>query len=83
MGNNTIEMNIASIRLLGNQSFLLREIVCVQGDAEIWPLCTGTELNFRDRVLGEVEKNSFIASPGKRGHSGLMPSKLYVLTWRG
>ena len=40
-----------------------------------WPLCTGAESNPRDRVLGEVEKNSFIALPGKRGCSGLMPSK--------
>ena len=39
------------------------------------PLCTGADLNLRDRVLGEVEKNSFIALPGKGGHSGLMPLK--------
>ena len=26
--------------------------------------------------MGEVEKNSFIAFPGKGGHSGLTPSKL-------
>ena len=34
---------------------------------------------------GEVEKNSFIALPGKGGHSGLMPSKLCVPTqgWGG
>ena len=32
------------------------------------------------RVLGEVEKNSFITLPGKRGHSGLMASKLCVPT---
>ena len=25
------------------------------------------------RVLGEVEKNTFIALPGKGGHSGLVP----------
>ena len=25
--------------------------------------------------MGEVEKNSFIALPGKGGHKGLMPSK--------
>ena len=31
------------------------------------PLCTSAELNLGDRVLGEVEKNSFIASPGKEG----------------
>ena len=43
-------------------------------------LCSGAKSNFRDRVLGEVEKNSFIALPGKGGHSGLVPSKLYVPT---
>ena len=30
--------------------------------------------------MGEVEKNSFIALPGKGGHSRLMPSKLCVPT---
>ena len=39
------------------------------------PLCTSADLNLRDRVLGEVEKSSFIALPGKGGHSGLMPLK--------
>ena len=29
-----------------------------------------------DRVLCEVERNSFIALPGKGGHSGLMPLKM-------
>ena len=42
---------------------------------ETWPPCTGAELNFGERVLGEVEKNSFIALPGKGGHSGPMPLK--------
>ena len=37
-------------------------------------LCTSAKSNLRDRVLGEVEKNSFIALPGKGGPSGLMPS---------
>ena len=31
--------------------------------------------NLGDRVLGEVEKNSSIALPGKGGHTGLLPSK--------
>ena len=35
-------------------------------------------MNLEDRVLSEVEENSFIALPGKGGHSGLMPSKLGV-----
>ena len=34
------------------------------------------KLNLEDRVLGEAEKNSFIALPGEGGHSELMPSKL-------
>ena len=38
-------------------------------------LYTGAELNLRDRVVGEVEKNSFITLPGKGDHSGLIPSK--------
>ena len=40
-----------------------------------WPLCTSAESNLRDRVLGEVGKNSFIVLPGKGGHSRLLPSK--------
>ena len=44
------------------------------------PLCTGAESNLRDRVLGEVEKKSFIALPGKGGTAGLCPEKLFVPT---
>ena len=39
------------------------------------PLCTGAELSLKDRALGEVEKKSFIALPGKGGHSGAVPLK--------
>ena len=39
---------------------------------------TSTELALIDRVLGEVEKNSFVASPGKKGTLGSCPEKLYV-----
>ena len=39
------------------------------------PLCTSAKSSHRDRVLGEVEKNSFIALPGKGGHSELLPWK--------
>ena len=39
------------------------------------PLCTGAELNLRDRVLGEIEKNNIIALPGEGGHSWLPPLK--------
>ena len=46
-----------------------------------WPLCTGAEPNLGDRVLGEVEKNGFIAFPGKGRHRGLASQKLCVLTW--
>ena len=42
------------------------------------PLCTGAESNLRGRVLHEVENNSFIALPGKGGHSGLVPLQNYV-----
>ena len=49
--------------------------------AETQPLCTGAKLNLGDRVCGVVEKNSFIALPGKGRHRGLMPSKLCVPTW--
>ena len=45
-------------------------------DTETWPLYTDAKLNLRDRVSGEVEKNSFVALPGKGEHSGLLPSKL-------
>ena len=39
------------------------------------PLCTSAKLNLGDRVLGEVEENSFIALPGKGRHSRLLPQK--------
>ena len=39
------------------------------------PMCTGAELNLRDRVLGNVGKNSFIALPGKGRQIGLLPLK--------
>ena len=44
-------------------------------------LYTCPELNLRDRVWGEVEKESIIALPGKGGHSRLTSSKPYILTW--
>ena len=44
------------------------------------PLCPGAKLNLRDRVLGEVEKKSFIDLPSKGGHSRLVPSKPCVPT---
>ena len=38
-------------------------------------LYAGAKLNLRDRVLSEVEKESFITSPGKGSHSGILPQK--------
>ena len=38
-------------------------------------LCPGTELNLGDGVLGEVEKNSFTALPGKGGSQQLIALK--------
>ena len=40
-----------------------------------------TKSNLRDRVLGEVEKDSFIALPSKGGDSGVMPSTASVPAW--
>ena len=45
------------------------------------PLRTDAELNLRDRVVGDVEKNSFIALPGKGGQIGLLPLKPKCLNW--
>ena len=45
------------------------------------PLCTGTELNLRDRVLGDVDKNSFITLPEKGIQIGLLPLKPKCLNW--
>ena len=42
------------------------------------PLCPSTKLNHTDRVLHEVERNSFIALPGKGEHSRLMPLRKHV-----
>ena len=41
------------------------------------PLCANVELNLEDRILDEIEKNSFIALPGK-GATWLMPPKLSI-----
>ena len=40
------------------------------------PLNTSADLNLGDRVLGEVEKNTFIALPGKGEHRDSCHSKL-------
>ena len=56
--------------LRGSNSCSYRNYVIVM--LKTWPLCTGAESNFGE-FLGEVEKNSFIALPGKGGHSRLLP----------
>ena len=38
-------------------------------------LYTGANSNLRDRALGEVGRDGFIALPGKGGRSGLLPRK--------
>ena len=47
-----------------------------------WPLYSDTILNLRDTVWGKIDKNNFIALPDKGAHSGQMPLKLCVPTWR-
>ena len=47
------------------------------------PLYTGAESTLRDRVLGEVEKNRFIALPGKGVYSGFLPGKTMCLNLGG
>lgn len=44
-------------------------------------LYTSPESNLRDRVRGEVEKESIIALPDKGGQSRLTPSKPCVSPW--
>ena len=39
-----------------------------------WPLHTDAKWNLGNRVLGEVEKNSFIVLPGKGGEGNLVRS---------
>ena len=36
-------------------------------------LCAPVLNQISERVLGEIEKESFITLPGKGGHSGLLP----------
>ena len=43
--------------------------------------CTPVLNQISEKVLAEVEKNSFIAFPGKMGNSRLMPSKPSVPAW--
>ena len=45
-------------------------------------LCTSAKSNLGGRVLGEMEKNSFIVFSGKERHNGLVSHKLCVPTCR-
>ena len=57
-------------------------MICTVIDAEsLVSLYTSTKSDLRDRVLGEVEKDSFIALLGKGGNSKLVPSKSCIATW--
>ena len=47
------------------------------------PLFSSAKLNLRDRVLGKIEKNSFIALTGRRGQSGLLSSEAVCLNLGG
>ena len=47
-----------------------------------WPLCTRAELNFRDRVLGKGEKNSFTVLLEKERNTGLLLQKTMCLNSR-
>jgi len=44
-------------------------------------LYTGAKLNLRDRILGEVDKDSFIALAGKGGHSRLQSTLRNIEFW--
>ena len=44
-------------------------------------LCILVPREILETVLGEVEKESFIALPGRGGHSGLMLSEPRVPIW--
>ena len=57
-----LSINLSSILLQNSDSPTV---------AKIWPLYTHADLNLGDRVLGEVEQNSFITLPGQGGHSRL------------
>ena len=48
-----------------------------------WPLCIGVASSLKNRVLGALHKNSFIALPGKGGHSRLVPLKIMCHRLRG
>ena len=42
---------------------------------KIQPLYPSAKSNLRDRVLGGIEKESFITLPDKGGHTGILPLK--------
>ena len=42
---------------------------------KVQPLYPSAKSNLRDRVLGGIEKESFITLPDKGGHTGILPLK--------
>ena len=49
-----------------------------------WPLCTSAKSSLRDRVLGEVERNSFVVFARQRGTPWAHAlQNLGVPTWGG
>ena len=83
----------ATLRVIGGDWYSLSGITWIKTEAlskgknathdtkSSASLNTIVEPNLRDRVLAEVEKESFIALPGKGDYRGLMPSKPTVPTW--
>lgn len=56
-------MRSANLSAICSNTILKREggwVKSSDSDAKSWPPCTGAKLNAGYRVLGEVEKNSFI-----------------------
>ena len=56
-------MRSANLSAICSNTILKREggwLKSSDSDAKSWPPCTGAKLNAGYRVLGEVEKNSFI-----------------------
>ena len=68
-----LKLSTSWICLAGKKRFLL-------WIPKAQPLYTGVKSNLGDRILGEVEENSFIALPGKERHSGLVPLKIVFPT---
>ena len=57
------------------------ESLCICDAERSASLYIGMGLNLGDRVLDEVEKDSFIVLPGEGGHRGIMPLNPCLPTW--